>query len=51
MSFRHSIRVRYGECDMQGVVFNAHYLAYVDDALEHRRLWLHGEIGRRGAAR
>ena len=35
MTFRHSIRVRYGECDMQGVVFNAHYLAYVDDALEH----------------
>ena len=35
MSFRHSIRVRYGECDMQGVVFNAHYLAYVDDTIEH----------------
>lgn len=30
--YRHSIRVRYGECDMQGVVFNAHYLAYCDDA-------------------
>ena len=35
MTFQHSIRVRYGECDMQEVVFNAHYLAYVDDALEH----------------
>jgi acyl-CoA thioester hydrolase len=22
--------VRYGECDVQGVVFNAHYLQYVD---------------------
>jgi acyl-CoA thioester hydrolase len=33
--FTHTIRVRYGECDQQGVVFNAHYLAYVDDALEH----------------
>ena len=24
------LRVRYGECDLQGVVFNAHYLAYFD---------------------
>lgn len=30
----HRIRVRYGEVDMQRVVFNAHYLAYCDDALE-----------------
>jgi acyl-CoA thioester hydrolase len=29
---RHDIRVRYGEVDIQGVVFNAHYLAYCDDA-------------------
>ncbi len=28
--FRHAIRVRYAECDLQGVVFNAHYLAYFD---------------------
>jgi acyl-CoA thioester hydrolase len=33
----HRIRVRYGECDMQRVVFNAHYLAYCDDACER---WL-----------
>jgi acyl-CoA thioester hydrolase len=33
VSYRHSIDVRYGECDMQGVVFNAHYLAYVDHAV------------------
>ena len=26
----HRIRVRYGEVDMQRVVFNAHYLAYCD---------------------
>ncbi|MBB4683647.1 acyl-CoA thioester hydrolase [Amycolatopsis jiangsuensis] len=26
------LRVRYHECDGQGVVFNAHYLAYVDMA-------------------
>jgi acyl-CoA thioester hydrolase len=28
--FVHTIRVRYAECDAQGVVFNAHYLSYVD---------------------
>jgi acyl-CoA thioester hydrolase len=33
--FVHHIPVRYGEIDMQGVVFNAHYLAYCDDAVEH----------------
>jgi len=27
------LRVRYGECDQQGVVFNAHYFAYFDIAL------------------
>ena len=31
------IRVRYGECDPQGVVFNAHYFAYFDIALTE--LW------------
>ena len=36
-AYRHSLRVRYGECDMQGVVFNAHYLAYCDDGVEN---WL-----------
>ena len=33
-AFRHSIAVRYGEVDVQGVVFNAHYLAYIDDTME-----------------
>lgn len=33
-AFRHSIKVRYGDCDMQRVVFNANYLAYVDDAVD-----------------
>jgi acyl-CoA thioester hydrolase len=28
--FRHTIRVRYGECDPQGVVFNANWLAFFD---------------------
>jgi acyl-CoA thioester hydrolase len=32
-AFTAPIRVRYGECDMQGVVFNAHYLSYVDIAI------------------
>jgi acyl-CoA thioester hydrolase len=32
--FSHRIAVRYGEVDRQGVVFNAHYLAYCDDAVE-----------------
>jgi acyl-CoA thioester hydrolase len=30
---RHRIRVRYAECDMQGVAFNAHYLAWFDHAI------------------
>ncbi len=34
MPFHHQIRVRYAECDQQGVVFNAHYMAYMDDATE-----------------
>jgi acyl-CoA thioester hydrolase len=29
-SFRHILRVRYNECDPQGVVFNANYLTYFD---------------------
>jgi acyl-CoA thioester hydrolase len=28
--FRHRLRVRYNECDPQGVVFNANYLIYFD---------------------
>jgi acyl-CoA thioester hydrolase len=34
MAYRHEIRIRYGEVDMQRVVFNAHYLAYCDDAAD-----------------
>jgi acyl-CoA thioester hydrolase len=30
--FVHELRVRYGECDPQGVVFNANYLLYFDTA-------------------
>jgi acyl-CoA thioester hydrolase len=35
--FATAIRVRYAECDFQGVVFNSHYLAYVDVAITE--LW------------
>ena len=35
--------VRYGECDQQGVVFNAHYMAYCDDASDR---WLRDRLGR-----
>ena len=34
---RAQLRVRYGECDPQGVVFNAHYLAYFDTSITE--LW------------
>lgn len=33
----HPLRVRYGECDAQGVVFNAHYLAWFD--MNMTELW------------
>jgi acyl-CoA thioester hydrolase len=42
MSFRQTIRVRYGECDMQQVVFNANYFAYVDDAVDQ---WVRCSLG------
>ena len=35
--YRYGIRVRYAECDPQGVVFNSHYLAYFDIAMTE--LW------------
>ena len=41
MIYKHQIRVRYGELDPQGVVFNANYLAYCDDAMDR---WLHSTI-------
>jgi acyl-CoA thioester hydrolase len=36
-AFRHLLRVRFGECDPQGIVFNAHYVAWFDVALTE--LW------------
>ena len=36
----HRLRVRYGECDPQGIVFNANYLLYFDVAFTE--LWRAG---------
>lgn len=35
--FVHRVRVRFGECDPQGVVFNPNYLGYMDVAMTE--LW------------
>lgn len=35
--FTHELRVRFGECDPQGIVFNANYLLYFDVAITE--LW------------
>lgn len=34
MPYQQRIRVRYGECDMQKVVFNANYFVYCDDVVD-----------------
>jgi acyl-CoA thioester hydrolase len=35
--FEYPLRVRYAECDGQGIVFNSHYLAYFDISMTE--LW------------
>lgn len=35
MAYQQHIRVRYGECDMQRVVFNANYFVYCDDVVDN----------------
>lgn len=43
-SLIHPVRVRWAEADMQGVVFNAHYLAYFDIAVtEYWRVLAKGD--------
>jgi acyl-CoA thioester hydrolase len=42
VTYRHPVRIRYGECDMQKVVFNANYLAYIDDATD---TWFREALG------
>jgi acyl-CoA thioester hydrolase len=41
--FVHELRVRYGECDPQGIVFNPNYLAYFDVAVTE--LWRATALG------
>lgn len=36
------IRVRYNECDMQGIVFNGNYLVYVDETVDR---WITDLLG------
>jgi acyl-CoA thioester hydrolase len=50
-AFVHRLRVRFGECDPQGVVFNANYLLYFDVAfteLWRERLGGYAEMIERG---
>lgn len=42
-AFKHSHTVRYGECDMQGVVYNPRYLDFVDVAVDS---WHRARLGR-----
>ena len=46
--FRFRFRVRYGECDAQGVVFNARYADFVDIAVNEYVRTLHLEFFRHG---
>jgi acyl-CoA thioester hydrolase len=44
--FVHTLRVRYHECDAQGIVFNANWLAYFDVTLTE---WFREAFGSYGA--
>jgi acyl-CoA thioester hydrolase len=47
MTFVQEFRVRYNECDMQNVVFNANYWIYADDAVaQFVRQGLADELGK-----
>ncbi len=47
MTFVQEFRVRYNECDMQNVVFNANYFIYADDAVaQFVRQGLADELGK-----
>ncbi len=50
-AFVHRLRVRYSECDQQGVVFNGHYLFYYDVAINElwrERVGVYHEMVKRG---
>jgi len=52
MEFRHRLRVRYGECDPQGVVYFARYADYVDigmTELWRERIGPYGEMVEAGS--
>ena len=34
-AFRTQLRVHFSDCDAQGIVFNAHYLRFCDNVVEH----------------
>ena len=42
MGYSTQIRVRYNECDMQGIAFNGNYLVYVDETIDR---WITDLIG------
>ena len=49
MGYTQRIRVRYGECDMQRVVFNPNYFVYCDDMMDcWTRLALADELAAAG---
>ena len=51
-SFSHSLRVRWAEADMQGIVFNGHYLTYADVGItEYFRAMGQAYSGETGAVR
>ena len=51
MPYVHTVRVRYGECDMQRVVFNANYFVYCDDAVDTwTRFALSDELQKAGSS-
>ncbi len=50
-TFTHRLRVRYNECDPQGVAFNAEYVVYFDVILTEffrETIGPHGSTSRRG---
>ncbi|HUJ60231.1 MAG TPA: thioesterase family protein [Kofleriaceae bacterium] len=44
IAFRYLLRVRYGECDAQGIVFNARWAEYVDIAASEYTRALFGSV-------
>ncbi|MFK7963568.1 MAG: acyl-CoA thioesterase [Burkholderiaceae bacterium] len=49
-NFAHRLRVRWAEADMQGIVFNGHYLTYFDIGVtEYFRVVFDGDVKRMAA--